>query len=208
MPTINDQPYVHDAMIRDIEARKALGAKRYGTPLQPHNGRNALLDAYEEALDLAVYLKQALIENEPRPGDHRLCSATGHVQPGRCGNCGATYEEEVPQVEVTDSRSLVPVQAPQTPVNRRRSAAKNISDPHLQSAFISEARAVMGQPTLDDAKALVGYTVTLSFNVDWPPVTGTLTEVVSHPSSPHLILDNYRERVYPLNAIQQILQVR
>jgi hypothetical protein len=64
MPEINDQPYVHDAMIRDIEARKTLGAKRYGTPLQPHNGRNALLDAYEEALDLAVYLKQALIESE------------------------------------------------------------------------------------------------------------------------------------------------
>ena len=67
LPEINDRPFVHDAMIADIEARKALGAKRYGTPLQPHNGRNALLDAYEEALDLAVYLKQALIEQESPP---------------------------------------------------------------------------------------------------------------------------------------------
>lgn len=31
-------------------------------PLQPHNGRNALIDAYQEALDLVVYLRQALEE--------------------------------------------------------------------------------------------------------------------------------------------------
>ena len=37
---------------------------RYGTALQPHNGRDALLDAYEEALDLAMYLKQAIVERD------------------------------------------------------------------------------------------------------------------------------------------------
>jgi hypothetical protein len=62
LPRPNDQPLVHDAVIRDIVSRKELGTKRYGTPLQPFNGRSALQDAYEEALDLAVYLKQALME--------------------------------------------------------------------------------------------------------------------------------------------------
>lgn len=46
----------------DLEKREALGVERYGAPLRPHNGRDALLDAYEEALDLACYLKQAIIE--------------------------------------------------------------------------------------------------------------------------------------------------
>lgn len=56
------------AMVRaDIEEREKLGTARYGTALHAHNGRDALLDAYEEALDLAVYLKQALIERD-RPG--------------------------------------------------------------------------------------------------------------------------------------------
>lgn len=55
------------AVRRDLEAREQLGIERYGTPLQPHNGRDALRDAYEEALDLACYLKQVLIEQEP-PG--------------------------------------------------------------------------------------------------------------------------------------------
>ena len=47
------------ALLIDMEARDRLGRQRYGTPLQAHNGRDALRDAYEEALDLCVYLRQA-----------------------------------------------------------------------------------------------------------------------------------------------------
>jgi hypothetical protein len=50
--------------MRDMENRNKAGIEKYGTPLQPHNGRNSLQDAYEEALDLAVYLKNAIIELE------------------------------------------------------------------------------------------------------------------------------------------------
>ena len=64
MPTINDRPFVQDAVISDIQERKELGVRRYGTALQPFNGRDALQDAYEEALDLAIYLKQAIIERD------------------------------------------------------------------------------------------------------------------------------------------------
>lgn len=54
-------------MVReDLEAREAIGIERYGTSLFPNNGRSALRDAYEEALDLACYLRQALCEQEAK----------------------------------------------------------------------------------------------------------------------------------------------
>lgn len=63
-PMPNTHPAVADLVINDLTARKEFGTRLYGTPLQPFNGRNALLDAYEEALDLCCYLKQALLEQE------------------------------------------------------------------------------------------------------------------------------------------------
>lgn len=51
-----------DMVIADMEERRRLGIARYGVPVQPGNGRNALVDAYQEALDLVVYLKQDLEE--------------------------------------------------------------------------------------------------------------------------------------------------
>lgn len=47
---------------RDMEIRRVYGLKLYGRPVMPKNGRRALKDAYEEALDLAVYLRQKLYE--------------------------------------------------------------------------------------------------------------------------------------------------
>ncbi|ACL05261.1 hypothetical protein Dalk_3573 [Desulfatibacillum aliphaticivorans] len=49
-------------VMKDLEARIETGIIKYGEPLTTENGRDALLDAYQEALDLAVYLKQALLE--------------------------------------------------------------------------------------------------------------------------------------------------
>jgi hypothetical protein len=63
-PVKNDKPCIQDLVIEDIEARKKVGIERYGTVLQPHNGRSALLDAYQEALDLCQYLRQLLYEQE------------------------------------------------------------------------------------------------------------------------------------------------
>lgn len=50
------------SLIADMQARDALGRERYGTPLQAHNGRDALQDAYDEALDLCVYSMQYYTE--------------------------------------------------------------------------------------------------------------------------------------------------
>lgn len=67
LPTTNEHPCIQDLVIADIERRKDVGRRRYGTVLQPFNGRNSLRDAYEEAIDLAVYLRQLLYEVEEPP---------------------------------------------------------------------------------------------------------------------------------------------
>ena len=48
----------------DLEQRRELGVSRYGTALQPFNGRDMLRDAYEEVLDLAVYLRGVIEERD------------------------------------------------------------------------------------------------------------------------------------------------
>lgn len=65
-PTPNAHPAVWPLVMVDMAERDKLGRERYGTPLQPHNGRDTLRDAYEEALDLAVYLRTALYERDGR----------------------------------------------------------------------------------------------------------------------------------------------
>lgn len=64
LPTKNDAPDIQSQVIADIEARRLVGISRYGTALQPNNGRDALRDAYEESLDLTCYLKQVMVERD------------------------------------------------------------------------------------------------------------------------------------------------
>lgn len=46
----------------DVDARVELGRERHGTVLRINNGRSPIIDAYQEALDLIVYLRQAIEE--------------------------------------------------------------------------------------------------------------------------------------------------
>lgn len=55
---------IQDQVIEDLEHRKNVGWDNYGTLLYPDNGRDMLLDAYEEALDLCCYLKGAMLERD------------------------------------------------------------------------------------------------------------------------------------------------
>lgn len=68
MPTRNDHVSIQSLVRADLDAREQVGISRYGTALQPHNGRDALRDAYEEAMDLTCYLRQA-IEERDNPKD-------------------------------------------------------------------------------------------------------------------------------------------
>lgn len=63
-PRANTGVPVHVLVMVDISSRLQFGVKKYGTPLQANNGRDALKDAYEEALDLCCYLRQALEERD------------------------------------------------------------------------------------------------------------------------------------------------
>lgn len=75
LPVPNDGPSMHDlvcadlwrggaagkledAVMADLQARKQLGLERYGSLLQAGNGRDAMLDLYEELQDAAVYARQ------------------------------------------------------------------------------------------------------------------------------------------------------
>jgi hypothetical protein len=64
-PEPGDEPEeIHARILADMEARDRLGRERYGTPLTTGNGRDHLVDAYQEALDFCVYLR-AFIEEHP-----------------------------------------------------------------------------------------------------------------------------------------------
>lgn len=64
LPVGNDLPVIHELVKADIQARLDFGIAKYGQPLQPFNGRDALRDAYEELLDAAVYIRQAMYERD------------------------------------------------------------------------------------------------------------------------------------------------
>lgn len=63
-PIRNDGPAIWELVIADMHERDRIGKARYGTRLQANNGRDALVDAYQEALDLCVYLRQAIEERK------------------------------------------------------------------------------------------------------------------------------------------------
>ena len=48
----------------DLDERNKRGWQSYGRKMGVGDGRDALQDAYEEALDLCMYLKKAMLERE------------------------------------------------------------------------------------------------------------------------------------------------
>ncbi len=63
-PPIGDGAEVLPMVIADLQARSEKGRAKYGTTLRVNNGRNALMDAYQEAQDLTMYLRQKLEEEK------------------------------------------------------------------------------------------------------------------------------------------------
>jgi hypothetical protein len=58
-------------VIKDMKDRDNQGLEKYGVRLQPYNGRDALVDAYQEVLDASVYLGQFIYE-QTEPIDTRI----------------------------------------------------------------------------------------------------------------------------------------
>lgn len=51
----------------DLIARGLQGEQRYGRPLETNNGRDALIDWYQEAIDGLMYAYQTVAENKGSP---------------------------------------------------------------------------------------------------------------------------------------------
>lgn len=73
-PLKNNNPEVYKLVTNDLEERYRIGLERYGVALQPFNGRDALIDAYEEAIDLVFYLRQAIYERDNKKEDVKVQS--------------------------------------------------------------------------------------------------------------------------------------
>lgn len=49
-------------LVEHLDARRELGRERYGTELRTLNGRKPLVDAWQESIDLVLYLRQDYAE--------------------------------------------------------------------------------------------------------------------------------------------------
>lgn len=54
---MGDDVPVWELVMTDMRQRDQNGRRKYGMPLQADNNRKHLVDAYQEALDLVVYLR-------------------------------------------------------------------------------------------------------------------------------------------------------
>ena len=65
MPLPNEgEEAVWDLVIADMRERDRIGTANYGQRLTAGDGRDSLIDAYQEALDLAVYLRKEIRERD------------------------------------------------------------------------------------------------------------------------------------------------
>jgi len=64
MPKETNNPPLWDLVIQDMKDRDKFGQEKYHTRLTVENGRDFLLDAYQEILDAAVYLRGLIFERD------------------------------------------------------------------------------------------------------------------------------------------------
>lgn len=72
VPIPHDGPDVTELVIADLRERRRLGVDRYGTPLQPFNGRDPGLDLYQELLDAVQYRRQEIEEQRMTQTDTEI----------------------------------------------------------------------------------------------------------------------------------------
>lgn len=66
-PSAPKMAAVREALIKDMSDRDAWGRSKYKVPLQPYNGRDALIDLYQEFLDATAYTMQYRLEHPKDP---------------------------------------------------------------------------------------------------------------------------------------------
>jgi len=68
----NETEPIWSFVVKDMIDRDVMGREKHGTPLQINNGRDSLIDAYQEALDLVVYLRKEIEERKWRNNEDQL----------------------------------------------------------------------------------------------------------------------------------------
>lgn len=61
-PNDSEGPAIWDLVREDITARDTAGTIKYGQRLKPDDGRDPLIDLYQELLDSVVYCRKAIYE--------------------------------------------------------------------------------------------------------------------------------------------------
>lgn len=111
-PVPNTGVAVWQLVMADMLERDKVGRARYGTPLQTHNGRDMLVDAYQEALDLVVYLRGAIEERAVVNGYvrdrlqlHQPVEAVTKWRGTVCGFCNQSWKCDA--ASVRDAMDLI-----------------------------------------------------------------------------------------------------
>lgn len=106
-PITNESRPIWELVVGDMKERDRIGRNKYGTPLQAHNGRDALVDAYQEALDLAVYLRQLIEERERSQIDDDLMYRLRIMRTGASPEVDDLLDiiERIREIEIKELRS-------------------------------------------------------------------------------------------------------
>jgi hypothetical protein len=73
-PTTGEQEVYPEAIrifLQTMRQQMEKGIEEYGTPLKTHNGRDALVDAMYEVIDLWMYLVQKYLEQQSFPSSQQ-----------------------------------------------------------------------------------------------------------------------------------------
>ena len=102
-PQQSDALAAWDLVLQDIKERDANGVAKYGRRLTPQDGRNSVVDLYQELLDAVVYLRKWLYEKAAYEktiaeleAENLLLKTQATVAgtPPVCSNCGASRLSE------------------------------------------------------------------------------------------------------------------
>lgn len=96
LPASKSSTDIASLVVEDIHRRAQVGEQKYGERLRPFNGRSALVDAYQEALDLCMYLRQLIEENRSSKRNVRMFDAMlrADLKKKECSVCGVEGDPE------------------------------------------------------------------------------------------------------------------
>ncbi len=160
-PIPNASVPIWNLVIEDMRTRDNSGRQKYRTPLQAHNGRDACVDAYQEALDLVVYMRQLIAERKDERSElERIHSRVAELEAENKRLTGRTNSlSEQLADELVDHQRMF------SEGKQLRSRVTELED---QSAAVEDALAMAGvwghveceAPTFAEAVELLSQRIT------------------------------------------------